>query len=105
MRISITVLTLIAGISLSFVAIPEQESSIISQPIFAQDDIPSDRILLNKTNMTTQFAPSISENTPITPAPDVNDTLIGGSTPTTSNITLHEINNKTGEAEPVGGIK
>jgi hypothetical protein len=55
--------------------------------------------------MTTQFAPSTYENTPITPAPDVNDTLIGGSTPTTSNITLHEINNKTGEAEPVGGIK
>ena len=31
---SITVLTLIAGISLSYVAIPEQES-IISKPIFA----------------------------------------------------------------------
>jgi hypothetical protein len=105
MRISITVLTLIAGISLSFVAIPEQESSIISQPIFAQVGIPSDTILLNKTNITTQFAPSISENMPITPAPDINDTLIGRSTPTTSNITLHEINNKTGEAEPVGGIK
>jgi hypothetical protein len=54
--------------------------------------------------MTTQFAPSISENTSITPA---SDTLIGRSTPTTSNITLptNEVNNKSGEAEPVGGIK
>ena len=100
------VLTLIAGISLSYVAIPEQES-IISKPIFAQVDLPSDTILLNKTSMTTQFAPSISENTSITPAPEVNDTLIGRSTPTTSNITLptNEVNNKSGEAEPVGGIK
>jgi hypothetical protein len=106
MRIRTVVLlsTLLAGISLSYLAISEQDS-IISKPIFAQDDILSDKVLLNKTNITTQFAPSISENTPITPAPDVNDTLIGGSTPTTSNITLHEINNKTGEAEPVGGIK
>jgi hypothetical protein len=47
MGISITVLTLIAGIPLSYVAIPEQES-IISKPIFAQVDLPSDTILLNK---------------------------------------------------------
>jgi hypothetical protein len=104
-RTIVLVSTLLAGIFLSYVAIPGQESSLFSQPIFAQVGIASDTLLLNKTNMTTQFAPSTSENTPITPAPDVNDTLIGGSTPTTSNITLHEINNKTGEAEPVGGIK
>lgn len=36
----------------------------------------------------------------------VNDTLIGGSTPTTSNtLETNEVNNKSGEAEPVGGIK
>jgi hypothetical protein len=108
MRIHTTILTLIAGISLSYWAVlVEQENSIISQPIFAQVSIPSDIIVLNKTNMTTQIAPTMSENTTITPAPGVNDTLIGRSTPTTSNITLptNEVDNKTGEAEPVGGIK
>jgi hypothetical protein len=106
-RTIVLVSTLLAGIFLSYVAIPEQESSIISQPIFAQVELPSYTILLNKTNMTTQFAPSISENTSIILAPEVNDTLIGTSTPTTSNITLptNEVNNKSGEAEPVGGIK
>jgi hypothetical protein len=108
MRIHTTILTLIAGLSLSYLAVlVEQENSIISQPIFAQVSIPSDIIVLNKTNMTTQLAPTISENITITPAPGVNDTLIGRSTPTTSNITLptNEVDNKTGEAEPVGGIK
>jgi hypothetical protein len=47
MGIRTIVLTLIAGIPLSYVAIPEQES-IISKPIFAQVDLPSDTILLNK---------------------------------------------------------
>jgi hypothetical protein len=110
MRIHTTILTLIAGLSLSYLAVlVEQENSIISQPIFAQVSIPSDIIVLNKTNMTTQLAPTISENenTTITPTPGVNDTLIGRSTPTTSNITLptNEVDNRTGEAEPVGGIK
>jgi hypothetical protein len=55
--------------------------------------------------MTAQIAPTITANTgTITPAPEVNDTLIGRSTPTTSNATL-QIDNKTGEAEPLGGIK
>jgi hypothetical protein len=72
--------------------------------IFAQVGIPSDSILLNSTNMTAQVAPTITENTTVTPAPEVNETLIGRSTPTTSNTTLLT-DNKTGEAEPLGGIK
>jgi hypothetical protein len=72
--------------------------------IFAQVGIPSDSILLNSTNMTAQVAPTITENTTVTPAPEVNETLIGRSTPTTSNTTLLT-DNKTGEAEPLGDIK
>ena len=95
----------IAGIFLSYILVQEEENTIvINQPIFAQLGTPSDSILLNKTNMTPQIAPTITENTTITPAPEVNDTLIGRSTPTTSN-TSSQIDNKTGEAEPLGGIK
>jgi hypothetical protein len=54
--------------------------------------------------MTTQIAPIITANTTVTPAPEVNETLIGRSTPTTFNTTLLT-DNKTGEAEPLGGIK
>lgn len=106
MRISTTVLTLIAVISLSNVAVSEQESGTINQPVYAQVGMPSDTIVLINSNMTTKIAPTISENTTITPAPEVNDTLIGGSTPTRSNtLETNEVNNKSGEAEPVGGIK
>ena len=99
-------LMLIAGIFLSYMLVQEEEDTIvISQPIFAQLGIPSDSILLNKTNMSAQIAPTITTNTTtITPAPEVNETLIGRSTPTTSNKSL-QIDNKTGEAEPLGGIK
>jgi hypothetical protein len=99
-------LMLLAGIFLSYMPVQEEEEDtiVISQPIFAQLGIPSDSILLNKTNMTAQIAPTITANTTITPAPEVNDTLIGRSTPTTSNTTLLT-DNKTGEAEPLGGIK
>ena len=72
--------------------------------IFAQLGIPADSILLNNTNMTTQIAPTITANTTVTPAPEVNNTLIWRSTPTTSNTTL-QFDNKTGEAEPIGGNK
>ena len=72
--------------------------------IFAQLGIPADSIPLNNTNMTTQIATTITANTTVTPAPEVNETLIGRSTPTTSNTTLLT-DNKTGEAEPLGGIK
>ena len=97
---------LITGIFLSYTLVQEEEeiSIVINQPIFAQLGTPSDSILLNKTNMTSEIAPTITEKSTITPAPEVNDTLIGRSTPTTSN-TSSQIDNKTGEAEPLGGIK
>lgn len=106
-------LMLIVRISFSYMLIPEEQGiAIINQPLFAQLGIPSDTIVLNNnTNVTTQIAPTITENnttTIITPAPEVNDTLIGRSTPTASNSTLEidgEVNNKTGEAEPLGGIE
>ena len=95
----------IAGVFLSYMLVQEEENTIvINQPIFAQLGTPSDSILLNKTNMTAQIAPTITENTTITPAPEVNESLIGRSTPTTSNTSL-QMDNKTGEAEPLGGIK
>ena len=95
----------IAGVFLSYMLVQEEENTIvINQPIFAQLGTPSDSILLNKTNMTAQIAPTITEKSTITPAPEVNDTLIGRSTPTTSNTSL-QMDNKTGEAEPLGGIK
>jgi hypothetical protein len=100
-------LMLIAGIFLSYMLVQEEEEDtiVISQPIFAQPGIPSHSTLLNKINMTAQIAPMITANTTtITPAPEVNETLIGRSTPTTSNTSL-QIDNKTGEAEPLGGIK
>jgi hypothetical protein len=104
--VMVGLLMLIAGMFLSYMLVQEEEDTIaISQPIFAEPGIPSDSTLLNKTNMTTPIAPTITENnTNITPAPEVNNTLIGRSTPTTSNTTL-QIDNKTGEAEPLGGIK
>jgi hypothetical protein len=82
----------------------EDDTIVISQPVFAQPGIPSDSILLNKITMTTLIAPTITENTTITPAPEDNNTLIGRSTPITSNTSL-QIDNKIGEAEPLGGIK
>jgi hypothetical protein len=102
----VSLLMLITGIFLSYMLVQEEDDTIvINQPIFAQLGIPSDSILLNKTNMTTPLAPTITENNiTITLAPEVNNTLIGRSTPTTSNTTLLT-DNKTGEAEPLGGIK
>jgi hypothetical protein len=90
-------LMLLAGIFLSYILLEDHR-------IFAQLGVPSDSILLNNTNMTAQLAPTITENTTITPAPEVNETLIGRSTPTTSNTTLLT-DNKTGETEPLGGMK
>jgi septal ring-binding cell division protein DamX len=96
-------LMLIVGIFLSYM-LPEE--AVINQPVFAQLGIPSEKIVINKTNITSEIAPTISENTTIS-APEVNDTLIGGATPTTSNSTLgrDEVNNKTGQGEPLGGVK
>jgi hypothetical protein len=88
-------LMLIAGF-LSYM-LAQEEDIVINKPIFAQLGMPSDSILLNKTNMTTPISPTITENITVTPAPEVNNTLIGRSTPTTSNTTL-QFDNKTGEA-------
>jgi hypothetical protein len=88
---------LLAGIFLSYILVPEDHR------IFAQLGIPADSILLNNTN-TTQMAPTITGNTTVTPALEVNESLIGKSTLTTSNTTLLT-DNKTGEAKPLGGIK
>jgi hypothetical protein len=101
----VSLLGLITGIFLSYMLAQEEDGTIIiNQPIFAQLGMPSDSILLNKTNMTTPTSPTITENITVTPAPEVNNTLIGRSTPTTSNTTL-QFDNKTGETEPLGGIK
>ena len=101
----VSLLMLITGIFLSYMLAQEEDGNIIiNQPIFAQLGMPSDSILLNKTNMTTPTSPTITENITVTPAPEVNNTLIGRSTPTTSNATL-QFDNKTGKAEPLGGIK
>jgi hypothetical protein len=101
----VSLLMLITGIFLSYMLAQEEDGTIIiNQPIFAQLGMPSDSILLNKTNMTTPTSPNITENITVTSAPEVNNTLIGRSTPTTSNATL-QFDNKTGEAEPLGGIK
>jgi hypothetical protein len=56
--------------------------------------MPNGSIVLNETNMTTESAPNISEDTTITPAPEVNDTLFGRSTPTTSNTLQTDEGNK-----------
>jgi hypothetical protein len=104
MRVIVVLLILLAGIFLSYILAQEEDAIVINHPIFAQLGIPSDSILLNKTNTTIPIAPTITENTPATPAPEVNNTLIGRSTPTTSNTSLLT-DNKTGEAEPLGGIK
>jgi hypothetical protein len=102
----VSLLMLITGIFLSYMLAQEEDDGtiIINQPIFAQLGMPSDSILLNKTNMTTSTSPTITENITVTPALEVNNTLIGRSTPTTSNTTL-QFDNKTGGAEPLGGIK
>ena len=95
----------LAGMFLLYVFVQEEVTVVINQPIFGQPGISSNSVLLNKTNMTTLIAPTITENTTtITPAPEVNNTLIGRSTPITSNTSL-QIDNKIGEAEPLGGIK
>jgi LPS O-antigen subunit length determinant protein (WzzB/FepE family) len=103
--LTVSLLMLITGIFLSYMLAQEEDGTIIiNQPIFAQLGMPSDSILLNKTNMTTSTSPTITENITVTPALEVNNTLIGRSTPTTSNTTL-QFDNKIGGAEPLEGIK
>jgi cell division protein FtsL len=56
------------------------------------------------TNRNDELQIAITGNT-TGPAPQVNDTLIGAATPTSANSTIQIDDNKTGEAEPLGGIK
>jgi hypothetical protein len=80
MRIYNIVLPIFVIIPLLSMSIPaEQDSGTMGQTIYAQFGKPSDS---DNTNMT-KISTSISENASITPAPEVNDTLIGRSTPTT----------------------
>jgi hypothetical protein len=105
-RVVLLILTI--AISLLYIQLPKggQEDTIAIQPTYAQFGVSSDTMVLNETNITTQTAPIISENKTATPAPEVNDTLIGRSTPTTSNnMQTDKTNNTIGEAEPLGGIK
>ena len=99
------IFVIVSLLSISILA--EQDSGTVGQTIDAQAGKPTDMIVSNNTNMT-KMSPSISENASITSAPEVNDTLIGTSTPTTSNITVlgnEGVENKTGEAEPLEGIE
>jgi hypothetical protein len=57
---------LLVGIFLSYILVTEDHR------IFAQLGIPADSILLNNTN-TTQMAPTITGNTTVTPALEVNE--------------------------------
>jgi hypothetical protein len=83
---------------------------LLSQNTYAQLGVSPGEILLNKTNASNN---STGENnvttvTPIETIPGVNNTLFERSTPTTTgNLSVENIkeNNKTGEAEPIGGIK
>lgn len=94
--------------------ITENHNILLNQDVYAQLGISPGEILLNDTNSTmdtindTAGENNITSVSQITPAPEVNNTLIGRSTPTISgNSSAENINedNNTGEAEPIGGIK
>jgi hypothetical protein len=95
--------------------ITENHNILLNQDVYAQLGISPGKILLNDTGSTidtTNTTAGENNNTTtvaqITPAPEVNNTLIGRSTPTTAgNLSAENINedNNTGEAEPIGGIK
>jgi hypothetical protein len=94
--------------------ITENHNILLNQDVYAQLGISPGEILLNDTGSTTDTTNTTAgeNNTTtaaqITPAPEVNNTLIGRSTPTTAgNLSAENLNddNNTGEAEPIGGIK
>jgi hypothetical protein len=95
--------------------ITENHNILLNQDVYAQLGISPGEILLNDTSCTidTTNTTAGENNTSnivaqITPAPEVNNTLIGRSTPTIAeNLSAENINedNNTGEAEPIGGIK
>ena len=73
----------------------ENHNILLSQNTYAQLGVSPGEILLNKTNATSDSGENIVTTvTPIETAPGVNNTV--------ENI---KENNKTGEAEPIGGIK
>jgi hypothetical protein len=95
-------------------SVTENHDILLNQDVYAQLGISPGEILLNDTNSTmdtinnTAGENNITAVSQITPAPEVNNTLIGRSTPTISgNSSAENINedNNTGEAEPIGGIK
>jgi hypothetical protein len=110
MMIVFAVTSLLFLVSTSLTMYLTDRDILQSQNIYAQLGVSPGEILLNKTNASNN---STGENnvttvTPIETAPGVNNTLIGRSTPTTAgNLSIEDIkeNNKTGEAEPIGGIK
>jgi hypothetical protein len=97
-------------------SVTENHDILLNQDVYvyAQLGISPGEILLNDTNSNmdtinnTAVENNITAVSQITPAPEVNNTLIGRSTPTISgNSSAENINedNNTGEAEPIGGIK
>ena len=96
-------------------SVTENHDILLNQDVYAQLGISPGEILLNDTNSTMDTINNtagennnITAVSQITPAPEVNNTLIGRSTPTISgNSSAENINedNNTGEAEPIGGIK
>ena len=89
--------------------ITENHDILQSQNTYAQLGVSPGEILLNMTNTTSNSAEenNITTVTPMGTAPEINNTLIGRSTPTTTgNLSVENIKeNNTGEAEPIGGIK
>jgi hypothetical protein len=87
----------------------ENHDILLSQNTYAQLGVSPGEILLNMTNTTSNLAEenNITTVTPMGTAPEINNTLIGRSTPTTTgNLSVENIKeNNTGEAEPIGGIK
>jgi hypothetical protein len=87
----------------------ENHDILQSQNTYAQLGVSPGEILLNMTNTTSNSAEenNITTVTPMGTAPEINNTLIGRSTPTTTgNLSVENIKeNNTGEAEPIGGIK
>ena len=91
--------------------ITENHNILLNQDVYAQLGIDPGEILLNDTGSTidTTNTTAGENNTTtapqIAPAPEVNNTLIGRSTPTTAGNLSAEKDNNTGKAEPIGGIK
>ncbi|MDQ3840321.1 MAG: hypothetical protein M3297_13760 [Thermoproteota archaeon] len=109
MVFAVILLLLLLSMSLN-IYLTERYDIFLSQNTYAQLGVSPGELLLNKTNTTGNSAVenNITAGTPMAPAPGVNSTLIGRSTPTTTgNLSVENIieNNNTGEAEPIGGIK